>query len=259
ETAGRRPPGEQPRHRRAHAGGVREGRRRRGGRPRVRRPAHRRRPPRVRARPRPAPYGGDEGRRLHDEPRRARRAGLRVLEEPLGRARRRGARDGPRGGPGPDAAQAPGDGRRPRPPDRGGDRDQAPHPLRRTRRAPARRAARRLRVDRCRLAGAGDELLVQRGVPRATAGPRHPGGDAGGQGPPLAGAASAGGGRLDHRSGHEGAARAPGAGPAPGQGRARDPRLGRQQRGRPRPLPRAGCHGRDQRPPGPHPGAARPL
>ncbi|WP_336275965.1 glycerophosphodiester phosphodiesterase family protein [Nocardioides sp. B-3] len=52
----------------------------------VRRTTDGRRPPGLCARPRPSPYGRGQGRHLHDEPRAAGRARLRVLEEPVGRA-----------------------------------------------------------------------------------------------------------------------------------------------------------------------------
>ena len=58
----------------------------------MRRTADRRRPPGLRARPRPAAYGEQPRSRLHDGARRPRRPRLRVLEEPVGRPRRRGAR-----------------------------------------------------------------------------------------------------------------------------------------------------------------------
>ena len=56
--------------------------------------------------------------------------------------------------------------------------------------------------------------------------------------------------------GHQGAARAPRAGPAPGQGGPRDPRVDGQHRRRPRDLPRPRRHRGHQRPPGVHAGAA---
>ena len=99
--SGGRTPRLQPRQPRAHARGLpRRARRGRRG-SRVRRAADRRRAPGVRARParRPGqhrPRGG-----LDDGARAARRARLRLLEEPLGRPRRRGP-----GGRRPDPAGA---------------------------------------------------------------------------------------------------------------------------------------------------------
>ncbi len=58
-------------------------------------------------------------------------------------------------------------------PDRGGDRDQAPDPVRRAGRAPAGRAAARLRLGPGRLAGAGDELLRGRRCSGCSGWPRR--------------------------------------------------------------------------------------
>ena len=85
-----------------------------------------------------------------------------VVEEPLGRPRRRGPGAGCRDAQGADPAQAAGDGLRLRPPGRDRDRDQAPHEVRRPGRAPAGRAAARLRLAPSRVARPGDELLLHR-------------------------------------------------------------------------------------------------
>ena len=213
----------------------------------MRRSAHGRRPPRLRPRPQPAAYGGGQGRGLHDEPRGARRARLRVLEEPLGRARRRGAGHGSGRQQGPHAAQAARDRGRLRSPRRGGHRDQAPDEVRRARRASSRGAADGLRLDRRGLAGAGDELQHHGAATGPADGAGAPQGDADREGAPLAHAASGGREGLDHRAGRRRAARPPGPGQAPPPGRSRDPRLDRQHGRGAADLPRPRRHRGDQR------------
>ena len=97
----------------------------------------------------------EPGRGVDDGARRARRARLRVVEEPVGRARRRRARPRPEPGQGAHAAPAARDRRRPRPPGRGGDRDQAPDAVRRPGRAPPGRDAPRVRLGPGRHARCG--------------------------------------------------------------------------------------------------------
>ncbi len=143
---GRRTPRRQLRQRRAHVGGLPRGDPQRGRGTRVRRPPHRRRPPGLRPRPRPAPYGVAARAGLDDGAGRPRPAGVRLLEEPLGRARRRGAGPRPRSRQGAHPAPADGDRRRRRPAHRARDRDQAPDAVRRAGRAPARRGARGVRL-----------------------------------------------------------------------------------------------------------------
>ena len=200
----------------------------------MRRAADRRRPPGLRARPQPAAYGGHARHRVDDEPRRARRARLRLVEEPVGRPRRRGARAGP--------------GR------------------------PARCSPCASCWRRSPTTTAGSSSRSRPSTPRATAGwssgaSSRRSTTSGGTGPgsparvmsfsfnavsrvrrlapdldvvmlvekahhwpmlrPLVGDDWIIG------SGHQGAARAPRARPAPGQGRARDPRVDGQHRGRP--------------------------
>ena len=223
----------------------------------MRRAPDRRRAPGLRPRPRPAAYGVLARPRLDDEPRRARRAGLRAVEEPVGRHGRRGARARPDGRQGAHAAQAAGDGGRRRPPRRAGHRDQAPHPLRRAGRAAGRRAARRLRLGRRRQPGPGDELLPHRAPADQAAGPRRRGGHARREGAPLADAAPRGRRRLDHRARHRRAARAPGTGPVAGPLGSPGPRVDRQHRGRPAAVPRPRRHGGHHRPAGARPRAPR--
>ncbi|CAA9376325.1 MAG: Glycerophosphoryl diester phosphodiesterase, partial [uncultured Nocardioides sp.] len=259
EAAGRGASGREPRQPRAHPRCLPACARGRRGRPRVRRQAHRRRPPDLRARPRPAAHGGEQGRRLHDAPRRPRRARLRLVEEPLRRLRRRGAR--PRRAPrqGAHPAHAARDRGRLRPARGGGDRDQAPGAVRRPRRAAARGDAARLRLGPRRLARAGDELLLPRPAAHPPARARDGRRDAHRQEPPLAGAQARGGRRLDPGAGHGRAAGEPVLRGQDGQEQAAGARVDRQHRRRPAPVPGPRGASRHQRPPGLHAGAARQI
>ena len=163
---GRRSPGVVRRRARAHPARVQAGDRRGRRRPRVRRPSHQGRPPGLRPRPAHRPHLERPRHPVHPRAGRAERAGLGVLAGHLGGLR--GSRDaGPGQVPDPHPAPAARGGGRRRPAGRGGDRDQAPHPVRRPGRAPPGRAARRVRLGRGRLAGAGDELLPAVAAPAA--------------------------------------------------------------------------------------------
>ena len=186
-------------------------------------------------------------------------ARLRVLEEPVGRPRRRGPRARRGAGPGAHPAQAARDRRRLRPPRRGRDRDQAPHPVRRRWSSGASWTCCATSAGtRAGLAGAGDELLVDRAAAGRAAGARrcrlvmlveraqH--------WPMLRRVI---GRRLDRRPGHRGAARPPRAGPpdrAAGTSCTCGPSTPRSELAA---VPGPRGDGGHQRPAGVHAGAAR--